>query len=195
MIRSRRLHTRSSRIHMACLPFDRLITYTSASRRRRTTRTTVVVCFEPTCGVSVCSMRQLTRADLPSVDSTRTVSITTLSSRMSRNALVSASREIPGCTLRTASGSRLSSAAERVAHGRVGGLRLIGFGAPAALAGDPPESVCPQTMSVAVNQSRTHRCARRLERSVNAIAPPPPRRRWKRARRSRAREPRPRRTS
>ena len=38
------------------------MTQTSASRRRRITRVTAVVCFDPTFGVSVCVTRQLTRA-------------------------------------------------------------------------------------------------------------------------------------
>src|SRR5688572_2807582 len=87
-------------------------TLESATRRSRITRVTVVVCLDPTLGVSVCVTRQLTRAVVPSIDNTRTASIATFSSRMSLNALARLSVGIDGCTFFTALASRLSSAAE-----------------------------------------------------------------------------------
>lgn len=87
------------------------ITHESDSRRSRMTRVTAVVRLAPTLGVSAWVTRQLTRAVVPSIDSTRTASIATLSSRMSLKALARLSTGMDGWTFLTASASRLSSAA------------------------------------------------------------------------------------
>ena len=85
------------------------------SRRSRSTRVTVVVWRDPALGVSVCSTRQLMRAADPSAESTRTLSMSTSSARISLKARLSPSTSTDGWTFFTASASRLSRAASYAA--------------------------------------------------------------------------------